>query len=229
MGIGNRAGATASARRHTAHYPSWGLETRGSPFFRCVVQILITPHGDWKQRGDVRETDLMPCLITPHGDWKPSSARRYAARPGAHYPSWGLETRLTSACAMLVSTSLPLMGIGNPPASWDADTTDEDSLPLMGIGNSTPASTSPGPCRTHYPSWGLETCRWSPILTIRGRSLPLMGIGNSFRPSAYRNMPCSLPLMGIGNAVDRPRVDGRPRLITPHGDWKPCRRWRRSP
>ena len=68
--------------RSTAHYPSWGSETRRTAEVTGVVTELITPHGDRKPEVDQRPRRRTPLpLITPHGDRKQSGngvRRRYS-------------------------------------------------------------------------------------------------------------------------------------------------------
>ena len=88
---------------------------------------------------------------------------------------------------------------------------------------------------SHYPSWGLGTCRVECLITPHGdwehragveprtssSSLPLMGIGNTWPRPGREIQPSSLPLMGIGNTVTVTSLGYDLRLITPHGDWEP--------
>ena len=71
-------------------------------------------------------------------------AADYDPETGAHYPSWGSETRPRPNDALLPSV---------------------DSLPLMGIGNMRSMSLY-AVAATHYPSWGSET----PPRTVRCRT-----------------------------------------------------------
>ena len=194
----------------------------------CARDPVVTgrshyPSWGLETDGPVRPAPHDLVLITPHGDWKPQC---FANGTAAH------------------SSSLPLMGIGNsigrnryivargvlitPHGDWK-------------LGCDTRAMTRS--CRTHYPSWGLETHRQSsPSGSQSVHSLPLMGIGNDAGPSPdtsrmqahypswgletshpsaiARCTSSSLPLMGIGNSVVRRRRDRPDDLITPHGDWK---------
>ena len=80
--------------RHTAHYPSWGLETCQplSGAGQRKGHALITPHGDWKPLApfnvSARGSYSLPLMGI--GNWR--SRRSSAAWSTSHYPSWGLET-----------------------------------------------------------------------------------------------------------------------------------------
>ena len=144
---------------------------------------------------------------------------------------------------MRYSSSLPLMGIGNPSPVGTSQSLSVFSLPLMGIGNTN--------CRADQAGTpGLITPHgdWKPALRMSSSvqaasSLPLMGIGNPSNSPKTVSPESSLPLMGIGNATWRSiwawvRATHYPSwgletvskhqlsachyvLITPHGDWKP--------
>ncbi len=184
------------------HYPSWGLETPAGAAGPDEASELITPHGDWKlDDGDAGTAVTVRSLpLMGIGNWS-----RTADEPvveGAHYPSWGLETReppehLAPQVRLLIT----------PHGDWK---------PPWGFG-----PDSRRPAGSHYPSWGLETARQAASTCVDCDSLPLMGIGNHppLRPapptpdlitphgdwkpctSAWRaaTSPRSLPLMGIGN------------------------------
>ena len=168
-------------------------------------------------------------LITPHGDRK--RFERFITSPNdhtTHYPSWGSETSDTDTGAvryfMLITPHGDRKQDRIDPEPHQrcqlitphgdrkragigvfAGTVPENSLPLMGIGNSRRGRTPIPTPRSHYPSWGSETCRESTALTSPSSSLPLMGIGNR-RTQSRSVPPCriSLPLMGIGNSSGRP-------------------------
>ena len=209
---------------------------------------LITPHGDRKQGAPAAGDVSGAALITPHGDRKPRPPDCRRPRPHAsHYPSWGSETSaIRRSASDIKRSSLPLMGIGNSPASrsssgrasrthypsWGSETcygrncqrhqNAERSLPLMGIGNAGlptwPTCSSP----PHYPSWGSETLRRAPSRAGTAASLPLMGIGN-LCPACERRQPALRLITPHGDrkpAVGAAGGAGRG-LITPHGDRKP--------
>ena len=180
MGIGNTRRAHPSGTRTAAHYPSWGLETADGDAHAAGPAQLITPHGDWKRAvvmaGDVRQV----ALITPHGDWKP-------------------QGHVSSGHATL--DSLPLMGIGNTGANGGLGALDILITPHGDWKPRTAKACMSTPL-SHYPSWGLETCR----AELDKRFLVYI----------------SLPLMGIGNPQQALLHARRLDLITPHGDWKPA-------
>ena len=93
MGIGNRAAVRSTKRQTGAHYPSWGLGTRGRGVgfvLAADVSLPLMGIGNRRRYGVLALTGMS--LITPHGDWEPG------AEPGKARPI----------------VSLPLMGIGNP-------------------------------------------------------------------------------------------------------------------
>ena len=198
MGIGNSPNRLPSCRRGSAHYPSWGLETRAIRVKRSASWTHYPSWGLETQRTPDEAQEPRE-LITPHGDWKPGTAGRAGSPWPSHYPSWGLETghhgvaRLSGDALItphgdwkpshkrrsrsFSRSSLPLMRIGNRFRELDGAATDS-SLPLMGIGNTSRTSRDTRRLTSHYPSWGLETCHPEAVLRQPVNSLPLMGIGN---------------------------------------------------
>ena len=100
--------------------------------------------------------------------------------------NWKPAAGVCPAAGLAMSSSLPLMGIGNQNVVVSAYNHGSCSLPLMGIGNRAVANggsalrngahypswgletrslarVSGRRSQTHYPSWGLETCL-APIL-----------------------------------------------------------------
>ena len=123
------------------------------------------------------------CLITPHGDWKPAAGVCPAAglAMSSSLPLMGIGNQNVVVSAYNHgSCSLPLMGIGNLALGGSCGTARTGSLPLMGIGNPPSTTTRARRSQAHYPSWGLETCTLSAsqALPYTLASLPLMGIGN---------------------------------------------------
>ena len=104
------------------------------------------------------------------------------------------------------------------------------SLPLMGIRN------PPGIVRTshvrvklsHYPSWGSGTSANAAVAQLGSNtSLPLMGIRNFLLaciPPIVHLLSTSLPLMGIRNwcAPSVTEAEMYYELTTPHGDQEPA-------
>ena len=230
---------------------------------------LITPHGDRKPYGHpactlytrvslplmgignwdvlVPGDDGTPALITPHGDRKHGWQRPVERRGSELITPHGDRKRPTGfAMRMRPTSSLPLMGIGNPTnrlfpsslagthyPSWGSETRPSGPAHCAGPsahypswGSETRAASGDrrAPIGTHYPSWGSETSIVERIDTCRPlASLPLMGIGNlqGAGPGRATRPSFSLPLMGIGNPAYACRsCAGRQRLITPHGDRK---------
>ena len=102
---------------------------------RPVIMHLITPHGDRELSDSPYPGEVVKVLITPHGDRERCSSRRVI--------------RAMSS-----------------------------SLPLMGIGNDNPDPFDTGQTAAHYPSWGSGTTSLAGLPIITLISLPLMGIGN---------------------------------------------------
>ena len=185
-------------------------------------------------------------LITPHGDWERAVCQFPVVPHQPHYPSWGLGTRLA------LRSLLPYSRLITPHGDWELGRTAMEviaattSLPLMGIGNPPlGAGADVKGRRAHYPSWGLGTRSASPSAPASHVSLPLMGIGNPSPPppdvavslphypswglgtgthgTHTANADTSLPLMGIGNLATWGEALSGQRLITPHGDWERAR------
>ena len=150
--------------------------------------------------GDRQRQRVSVQLITPHGDWKRRCRRPSRSAPTSHYPSWGLETpaRRHDGLRRAVLSHYPSWGLETRRTS-SRSCGVTGSLPLMGIGN-LPSELHPGSrARPHYPSWGLETTGTSSSGgSGSGPHYPSWGLETCAPPARRR----------------------RPRLITPHGDWK---------
>ena len=210
-----------------SHYPSWGLETRRwAAAFRDGLVTLITPHGDWKRAMLPVNVDRRHNLITPHGDWKRGGTCKSATGP---------------------SSSLPLMGIGNPCRLANRSSGDRPDLitphgdwKLLPVQREFALNAIP-----HYPSWGLETRseiagrdhHTARLITPhgdwkRGGAVGYRGLDRAHYPSwgletSRRGLPRCPPrpshypswgLETVGTPGDGEAGDT---LITPHGDWKP--------
>ena len=191
----------------TAHYPSWGSETRRvghGPGRRPYVRLLITPHGDRKPTPTTALTETGRC---------------------SHYPSWGSETYTAALADLAAVVSLPLMGIGNPAAaaagrrdsaahypSWGSETRYAPQIP----GGGAPADliTPHGDRKLIVP----------PMSTYPPSSLPLMGIGTWSAPCQPPRGRALITPHGDrkrgGRGAGRTLRSARTRLITPHGDRK---------
>ncbi len=88
----------------------------GITIFSCSLSwLLITPHGDREPSTLFYETNPVGNpLITPHGDRELKYHHQLKTSRGAHYPSWGSGTFCGKPVrTKSVTSSLPLMGIGN--------------------------------------------------------------------------------------------------------------------
>ena len=139
-------------------------------------------------------------LITPHGDWKRQARSQARATLAASLPLMGIGNGFMGGIKSTLSHSLPLMGIGNARMLGCDRPSVVALITPHGDWKRPEQRTLHRSSPPHYPSWGLETTveNYSPELLEH--SLPLMGIGNL---SAARVVPScsisSLPLMGIGN------------------------------
>ncbi len=118
----------------SAHYPSWGLSTRPAC---CRSTATDTPHyPSWglssTQRTVWRHPGARPPshypgdrLITPHGDYQHAEHVARVPRFTAHYPSWGLSTRLRG------STGWPRGDRTTHCPSWDINSEIFSRRPKM--------------------------------------------------------------------------------------------------
>ena len=273
MGIGNRRCPLPAHWSHPLITPHGDRKQQmDAARKRQGPPPLITPHGDRKRirQGRSAEAQCSLPLMGIGNDVSKGSPPHASGCP--HYPSWGSETRRpdrqrvvmdlvrlitphgdrkrwygSRVCASGRISSLPLMGIGNPPVTYRNPWSFINSLPLMGIGNLA-ADRRLQDCVDQHslPLMGIGN-RVASMLRTRHEphSLPLMGIGNPHAaqrspPSPAPHYPSwgsetctpatisssiesgSLPLMGIGNRSCSIRSTAPSRtLITPHGDRKP--------
>ena len=115
MGIGNPRCAPMRTSRTTAHYPSWGSETR-----RHLRRAAWPPPPHYPSWGS--ETRWRPGQSAPAG------------RP--HYPSWGSETLVDEN--IMTGNQFRLItphGDRKPRKTLQSAGKGDNSLPLMGIGN----------------------------------------------------------------------------------------------
>ena len=143
-------------------------------------------------------------LITPHGDWKRTSGK---------------------GPKVATCTSLPLMGIGNPPAGstpcaqrwllitphgdWKLDPhdsqprPDRSSLPLMGIGNCASAASKSPASFSSLPLMGIGNYHRVRRIVLREEAhYPSWGLEtNTTWQIRTPSVSFSLPLMGIGNPI----------------------------
>ena len=148
MGIGNPRRPGASGRSAgRPHYPSWGSETSAPtpPRRSPRSDMLITPHGDRKQR---------------------MRAPRFAGATAreSHYPSWGSETipgRGARRAWLCIRHLITPHGDRKPARRLDRSRRGRDLADLI-----TPHGDRKRPAESershphdapHYPSWGSET------------------------------------------------------------------------
>ena len=243
----SKPGRARPCRRLTlgAHYPSWGFETSRtmqgpSPMLVSLplmgirnsaatatngnsIRRLITPHGDSKHLAAGMDPDQELLLITPHGDSKRSGATDCPQPAGAHYPSWGFETRSRPCSHAPPRSHYPSWGFetrGDPEvlhplpealitphgdSKHDLSVSlldDRDVVLITPHGDSKPSRSPPysQAHRSHYPSWGFET--------------PRPGTRSPAGTTPH------YPSWGFETRCRRGRTRRRPRLITPHGDSK---------
>ena len=164
---------------------------------RRVIQ-LITPHGDRKQQAQLVFNAAKRISLPLMGIGNRSTSRPMASSNGAHYPSWGSETRL----------SLPVpVRLITPHGDRKRASSRSDRVPE----------------NPHYPSWGSETSR-SRVHSPRD-SMRLITPHGDRKPGRHAAPgPSDSELITPhGDRKRTPRAAGLTwdgTLITPHGDWK---------
>ncbi len=209
MGIGNR-GVVAlpdDGSRDTAHYPSWGSETR-------------------RHRATARTTRRAHYPSWGSETWTPSD---HAADWTCSLPLMGIgnpQPFLGGARRKLGAHSLPLMGIGNLRRGRFSTALHEPHYPSWGSETWRPAPASALSARnrgliTPHGDRKLAASRRTPSWSA-SYSLPLMGIGNLARTNADTDNPATLitPHGDRKLLWDRRVLRVAQHLITPHGDRK---------
>ena len=205
MGIGNgcQPAGPGSLQAHLIT-PHGDRERSGEGDVAVACPLLITPHGDREPAAQFRPGAPQGDLITPHGDREPGhSSSPASGRSESSLPLMGIGNAPaldpTSRRARLITPH----GDREPAGAAFPSDGLSTSLPLMGIGNVQRQTQSTSALAPHYPSWGSGTGERarsgrharSALITPHGDREP------AARYPSHSVYAISLPLMGIGNGT----------------------------